>query len=136
MILSTKWQLEVFMLLSSNYDYFLLSINNCGDCFLQTKSNIFQVGSSLNALRNRSKISLTAFARVILFGVGDSYSFTQQQPQYRATQRACAQHYPTSVDPRHLLCFFAIKATRKSARKSPPEPLGVKVIKYNIRIYD
>lgn len=65
------------------------------------------------------------------------HSFTQQQqPQYRATQRACAQHYPTSVDPSHLLCFFAIKATRKSARKTLPELLGVKVIKYNIYIYD
>lgn len=62
-------------------------------------------------------------------------SFTQQQPQYRATQRACAQHYPTSVDPSHLLCFFAIKATRKSARKTLPELLGVKVIKYNMHIY-
>lgn len=68
---------------------------------------------------------------------GREHSFTQQQqPQYRATQRACAQHYPTSVDPSHLLCFFAIKATRKSARKTLPELLGVKVIKYNIYVYD
>lgn len=42
---------------------------------------------------------------------------------------------PTSVDPSHLLCFFAIKATRKSARKTLPELLGVKVIKYNMHIY-
>lgn len=89
-------------------------------------SAVVHIARSLGAGTDLTSVS----RRVIFYG----YSLTQQQPQYRATQRACAQHYPTSVDPSHLLCFFAIKATRKPARKTPPEPPGVKVIKYNIRI--